>query len=58
MKSILLEIVLSLGAIAFWTFALPFAALFFVFATAWKKTATLLVGEPIAPTSRMSRAAA
>ena len=59
MKFILLETVLIMGAIAFWTLTLPLAALFFVTTATWKKAAAVLIGEPFTPApARMSRAAA
>ena len=59
MKFILLETVLIMGAIVFWTLTLPLAALFFVTTSIWQTAVALLIGEPFASApARMSRAAA
>lgn len=59
MKFVLLEMMLVMGAIVLWTCALPLAAILFLAASAWKKSAALLGGDPLGPgRARMSRAAA
>jgi hypothetical protein len=49
MKSLLLEILLVTQAILFWALALPAAAVFFVFATLWRKISTLFPRESFPP---------